>query len=254
MDNDNTPVPVSDLPQIEIAELAARYRGAAGPVMGLVNMVGSRVEKQIEALPDSLKDRIEGVVERALRQSYDMAGRTLSAGGTAERGHRAAAVVTGAAGGFGGLPTAVAELPVTITLIFRAIQKIAASYGYDPADPAVRVECLQVFGAGSPLHDDDGVDTSFLGARVAITGASLNRVIAAVAPRLSIALGEKLAAQAVPLLGAVAGAGINYAFLGYYQEMAHVRFGLKRIEDSGHDRATVMAMFRDLARTAPARR
>ena len=51
-----------------------------------------------------------------------------------------------------------------------------------------------------------------------ITGATLNRVIATVAPRFATVLGEKLAAQAVPLLGSVAGAGINYAFVRYYRK------------------------------------
>ncbi|WP_233193085.1 EcsC family protein [Acidimangrovimonas sediminis] len=251
-------MPVPDLSGEEIARLAARYRDASGPMMSLVNMVGSRVEKQIEALPDGVKDRIETIVERALHQAYGMAGRTLSgrasnAAATAERRHRAAALVTGAVGGMGGLASSLAELPVTVTLIFRAIQKIAASYGYDPEDEAVRLECLQVFAAGSPLAEDDGVNTSFLGARVTITGPALNRVVAAVAPRLSVALGEKLAAQAVPLLGAVAGASINYAFLRYYQEMAHVRFGLRRLEDRGHDRAQLVVAFRAAAAT-PKRR
>jgi uncharacterized protein (DUF697 family) len=42
-------------------------------------------------------------------------------------------------------------------------------------------------------------------------------------------LGQKLAAQTVPVLGAVAGAATNYAYTSYYQEMAHVHFGLRRL-------------------------
>ena len=44
-----------------------------------------------------------------------------------------------------------------------------------------------------------------------------------------MALGPKLAAQMVPVLGAVAGGGINYIYSGYYQEMAHVHFALRRL-------------------------
>ena len=248
------PVPALPLPDDEIAQLVRRYRAAGGPVMAAVNLLGTQIENQLEKLPDSAKDRIETAVETALHRCYTFAGRTLGSGADlGERGHRAVAMMTGAAGGAGGLPTAVAELPVTVTVIFRAIQKIAAGYGYDPADEAVRLECLQVFGAGSPLHDDDGVNTSFLGARVTITGASLNRVIAAVAPRLSLVLSEKLAAQMVPILGSVAGAGINYAFLSYYQEMAHVRFGLMKLAET-HDRAALVQAFRAAAATTAPRR
>ncbi|NCU20748.1 hypothetical protein EOM89_08430, partial [Candidatus Falkowbacteria bacterium] len=51
---------------------------------------------------------------------------------------------------------------------------------------------------------------------------------------LSVALGQKLAAQATPVLGAIAGAAINYSFTSYYQDIARVHFGLKRLALS-HD-------------------
>jgi hypothetical protein len=44
-----------------------------------------------------------------------------------------------------------------------------------------------------------------------------------------VVLGQKLAAQTVPILGAVAGAATNYAYTSYYQDMAHVHFGLRRL-------------------------
>jgi len=49
-------------------------------------------------------------------------------------------------------------------------------------------------------------------------------------------------AQAVPVLGAVAGAGLNAAFLGYYREVAHVRFGLLRLSER-HGTERVIAAF-----------
>ena len=82
------------------------------------------------------------------------------------------------------------------------------------------MDCLKVFASGGPLAGDDGVDTSFLSARLVVNGASLHALIARIAPRFATVLSQKLAAQTVPLLGALAGAGINYAFMGYYREMA----------------------------------
>jgi hypothetical protein len=41
-------------------------------------------------------------------------------------------------------------------------------------------------------------------------------------------LGQKLAAQTVPVLGAATGAGTNYTFVTYYTEIAHVHFGLRK--------------------------
>jgi uncharacterized protein (DUF697 family) len=71
-----------------------------------------------------------------------------------------------------------------------------------------------------------------------MTGAALQSLIAKVAPRLATVLGQKLAAQTVPVLGAVAGAATNYAFTSYYQEMAHVHFRLRKVAieaDVPHD-------------------
>jgi hypothetical protein len=232
------------LPMERIVALAARHRQAGGVIMTAVNAAGSRIENRMETLPDGVKDRLERAAAAALERSYRLAGETLDEGPTiGDRGHLALATLTGVFGGLGGFGTALAELPLTVTVIFRGLQKIAEGYGYDPKDAATRLECLQVFGAGGPLKRDDGVNTSFLGARVTITGAALNRVISAVAPRFASVLGEKLAAQAVPLLGSVAGAGINYAFVSYYQEMAHVRFGLKRLAEV-HGEEAVLAAFR----------
>ena len=76
-----------------------------------------------------------------------------------------------------------------------------------------------------------------------ISGASLHRLIATVATRLAAALTQKLAAQAIPVLGSVAGAGINYAFTRYYQDLAEIRFALMRLARD-HGEAAVTAAFR----------
>jgi hypothetical protein len=99
------------------------------------------------------------------------------------------------------------------------------------------------------LAADDGVNTSFLSARLTLTGPALQGVIATVAPRLAAALGQKLAAQAVPVLGAVSGAALNAAFLRYYREVARIRFALMRLAVQ-HGGAAVAARFAE-ATSAP---
>lgn len=239
MDDTTLPVPVAPaLPVAEIEAIVTRQRRASGLVMSAVNAAGSRLESRLELLPDRIKDQIERVAAKALEKSYQLAGRTVAEGGPkiGERGHLALATLGGALGGLSGAASAIAELPVKVTVIFRSIQGIAADYGFDPRDEAIRLEWLRVFGSGSPLERDDGVNTSVLGARMTVTGAALNGVISTVAPRFAAKMGEKLAAQAVPFLGSVAGAGINHAFVSYYQEMAHVRFGLMRLaRDHGEE-------------------
>lgn len=247
----------ADLPnaaKVEIAELVARQRAATGFLMKLIALAGERLESGFLALPDGVRTRVEDAARVALRRSYDMASasrgnakitRTLAGpsgalpGGTA---NKVLATISGALGGVGGIGTALAELPLATTIIFRAVQDVAAQHGEDTSRIEIQVECLRIFGSGGPGEDDDGIDTSFIGARLALRGATINRVIAAVAPRFAAILGQKFAAQAVPVLGAVTGAGVNYAFTGYYIEMAQVHFGLRRLSRA-HGEAVVLDEF-----------
>jgi len=226
------PAPYPDTLAPEIAALARRYRRAGGPVIAVMTRLGGRLEAHLAALPAGLRTRIGEMTEKALHASWGLAhvgGQVLPRAG--RRGSMAAALASGAAGGAGGLATSLAELPVTVTVILHAIRAEAVAAGYDPGDPAIRAECLKVFAAGSPLAADDGVDTSFLSARLTLTGPALQQLIQRIAPRLATALSQKLAAQAVPVLGAAAGAALNAAYLGYYRELAAIRFALLRLSE-----------------------
>ncbi len=230
----------------DVAELARRYKRANGPVIRLVNRLGGTLEAQLSALPDSLRTQLERVTTQALETSYGLAGRAPDLG---QRGPMMAAMAAGAAGGAGGLATSLAELPVTVTLLLNTIRAAARDAGFDPDDDEVRAECLQVFAAGSPLAQDDGVNTSFIASRLALTGSAVQNLIATIAPKLAVVLGQKLAAQAVPVIGAVSGAALNAAFLSYYRDVAQVRFALLNLAKV-HGTDAVEAEFR-IAVTPP---
>jgi hypothetical protein len=216
----------------EIALIAVRYRKAGGVGLQVLNLLGGQAEGLLDRLPDPVKLRLSEATERALHVALGAAQKSRSVvPDQAGWLNTAAATAMGAAGGFGGLPSALAELPITTTVLLRAIQGVAAEYGYDPAEPEILSECLHVFSSAGPLAHDDGADTGFLSARMTLTGPAMQAMIARIAPKLSAALGQKLAAQAVPVIGAVAGAATNYAYTSYYQEMAHVHFALKRAGD-----------------------
>ncbi|SIS89669.1 EcsC family protein [Phaeovulum vinaykumarii] len=230
--------PISD-PQVlgALEALAARHRAASGLGMQVLSMVGASAEGLLRRLPGPVRARLDHATEVALERAFHAAA--ASRGSIADQSdwvNTALATAMGAAGGLGGLPGALAELPFTITVLLRAIQGIAEEHGFDPADPEVRLECLQVMAAAGPLARDDGADVGFLALKVTLTGQSLNTMIARVAPRLAAAMGQKLAAQSAPVLGAVAGAAINWTFTSYYQEIARVHFGLRRLaRDQGLD-------------------
>lgn len=234
--------PVED----QVSALAARYRASRGLGLKLLGALGARADGLLDRLPQNARDGLDAATLTALSLSSDVAARSREAApDTGQWLTRALTAGTGAAGGFGGLPSALAELPLTTTVILRGIHGIAAEHGFDPNDPDTRAECLQVFASAGPLRDDDSMDLSFLSLRMSMTGASVQALLKQVAPKLAVVLGQKLAAQTVPVLGAVTGAAINYTFTTYYQEMAHVSFGLRKLaEETGTDRATLIEAFR----------
>ncbi|MGP3698715.1 EcsC family protein [Rhodobacter sp. NSM] len=241
---------VRSTPEAEIAALALRFDRANGPVIALMNRLGGSVEERMALLPAPVLRQIEAVTRNALERSHRIAAAGRAAPDLGRRATPALVALTGAAGGAGGLATSVAELPVTITVIMHAIRRAAEAEGFDPDDPAIRVECLRIFGAGSPLRRDDGVNTSFIGARIAMSGAAVSRVVASVAPKLAAALGQKLMAQAVPVLGAVAGATLNTAYLSYYREIAEIRFALLRLAQT-HGAERVLNEFQSAVKPIP---
>ncbi|MEJ6403907.1 EcsC family protein [Yoonia sp. 2307UL14-13] len=226
------PVPLTNAAKEEIAAIARRQTRANGVLMKAITFVGGQVEDGLKLLPKQFRNQMEDLARKALHQSYELASKSRGGVGGkigSDGLHRAAGTISGAMGGFGGLSTALAELPVATTIIFRAVQGVAAEYGEDPLSEETRMECLAVFGSGGPGKEDDGVDTSFIGARLSISGAALSGLIRKVAPRFAAMLTQKLSTQTVPLLGAAAGAGTNYAFVDYYVSLAHVHFGLRRL-------------------------
>lgn len=217
----------------ELDRLADIVRNAQGGGMQVLNLVGAQAENLLDMIPKAVRDRLEQTTASAI--DYALSAAQASRGKVPDASDwltRAVTMGTGAAGGFGGVGTALAELPVTTTVILRAILGIADEHGFDPADPKVRAACVRTFAAAGPLGDHDETDLSFVTMRLSVTGGTLQGLIAKVAPRLAVPLGQKVAAQMVPVIGAAAGAAINYVFTAYYQDMARVQFGLMRLSEA----------------------
>ncbi|MGB3148401.1 MAG: EcsC family protein [Paracoccaceae bacterium] len=241
-----------------VAALADRARRVNGPMMRLLNRFGNRAEQWMSSLPAPLRAGFDEMARGLLISLYrgaDTAGKNLPSVG--ENGHKFAAALSGAAGGAAGLASATVELPATVMVMFAAMQRAAKEAGYDPSSDMVRLACLDIFGAGAPGPGDDGINSTFLGSRLWLNSATLQSVVARVLPAFSAMLGRQLAGKAVPIIGAVAGAGINYSFTEYYQEVARVRFGLMRLmEDHGQERihqAFRAELARNAGQTPPAR-
>ncbi len=238
-------VPPVDLEQ-EIETLAKRYAKAGGFGVEVLNALGTQADGLLKSLPEPVRNSLTDATTQALRGAMRIAhGSRNVVPDQASWLNTTVATAMGAAGGFGGLPSALAELPVTTTLLLRVIEGVAAENGFDPNAENVQFDCVQVFASAGPLTHDDDADLAFLGARMAVSGTAVNALITRIAPRLGAVLGQKLAAQTVPVLGAVAGAATNYAYTRYYTDMAHIHFGLRRLAvDADTDHAVLVDQLR----------
>ncbi len=211
-------------------DLVKQYQSANGNFVQLLNMVCGPVDGLLGNLPTGIRDNLGRVTERALYLAVDVANRSrVLVGNGPGWTTTAAGAVLGATGGFGGMSGTLAELPVTTTVLLRGIQDAAIQHGFDPSEAGVRFSCIQVFAASGPIQRADNLDVAFISARTALTGTALQALITRVAPRLGTVLGQKLAMQMAPVLGAAAGAAINVAYARHYRSVAHMHFGIRRL-------------------------
>jgi hypothetical protein len=219
-----------------------------------LNTLGIPVGKGIDMLPAPVSKAIIRVSRSALAKSLDVAIATLDdkrPGTRPSRGlHRSAVVAAGGLGGAFGLPALAIELPISTTIMFRAIADTARAMGEDLHDPETVLSCMEVFALGGPSSSDDAADQAYFVIRSLLadelsraaahlsrySGANraaapaLIKFIEAVAARFGVTVSEKVAAASVPAIGAVGGAAINAIFLEHYQNMAWAHFTVRRLE------------------------
>lgn len=170
--------------------------------------------------------------------------------------HKVATGVAGAGSGAFGLAGLAVELPVTTGIMVRSIAAIAARFGEDTRDPAVRLECVSILGQGGGAGTDDALQSTYLTARVGMsalirdaatvlaregslsvaemvtrgTAPAMVALIGRIASQFNIRVSEKLAAQSVPVFSAVTGAAINVAFTDHFNRVATYHFGIRKLE------------------------
>ena len=238
------------------ADLAALQRAVEllehpGFAARLTNMLGKPIELIGTALPASASRLITTATAKALELALAAALRTMR--GRAEVGssrfHRALAAATGAAGGAFGLASLPVELPVSTIVMLRSIAEIARSEGEELRDPEAALACIQVFALGGRPGSSDASESGYYAVRgmlaKSVTQAArfiaergiveegspiLVRFITQVASRFGVVVTQKAAAQAVPVIGALGGAAVNYAFIEHFQDMARGHFIVRRLE------------------------
>ena len=214
-------------------------------------LVGQQLSLAEKFIPDAITSAANSAANVALRAALRAAIKTLPKSGRlgSSRLHTALAAVSGAAGGVFGLAALPVELPVSTTIILRSIAEIARAEGEDPSEPTTALACLEVFALGGGPDAEAASNSGYLAMRATLaksiqqatrvvlqrgladeTAPALVRFIGQIVSRFSVTVSQKVAAQAVPIVGAVAGAAINAAFAQHFQALARAHFQVRRLE------------------------
>jgi hypothetical protein len=243
-------MPLSDTDLAELAE-AKRILQSPGLATKISNVVGRPIEKGLQLLPEKWGEKISGATREALMVAMQGALLTMDRRSRQAypRWHKVAAAVSGAAGGAFGLPALLVELPVSTTIMCRSIADIARANGESLDDVGTRLACIEVFALGGPSAADDASETAYFTVRSALAQAvseatqflasrkvsaasapPMVRLITQVAARFQVQVSQKVAAQAVPIIGAASGALINLLFTDHFQDMSRGHFTVRRLE------------------------
>jgi hypothetical protein len=217
----------------------------------LAEVIGLPVERMGRALPPAAAEAIATVTSKALQAALSVALTTLRGPPRtgSRRLHGALVAASGAAGGAFGLVSLPIELPISTVIMLRSIAEIARRAGEDLTTPEAALACIQVFALGARTADTEGTESAYFAVRGLLAksvseaaryvaergileeGAPvLVRLLTLVASRFGIVVTQKLAAQAIPVIGAVGGAAVNYAFIEHFQDTAGGHFTVRRLE------------------------
>lgn len=220
--------------------------------MTVASKVGVPVEVLLRMLPSGAHELIGVATHKALEQCLRMAikvGQSNSAVIRNKNGHTVAVAITGAVGGFFGLPGLVVELPITTTVILHSIVEIARGQGEDLSNAESALGCLSVFALGPEGRRADALESAYYATRAALaqvireaaayvtekgltkeTAPVLLSVMGKIGARFGLEISEKAAAELVPIAGAAGGLTLNVLFARYFQSLAEGHFTVRRLE------------------------
>ena len=223
----------------------------------LTNLIGLPIEKGFELLPKNWSKSIGEITKTALMKAAKVSTFTMKntpGEGASNIIHKLAVAASGGIGGFFGLPALAVELPISTAIMLRSIADIARSEGENINNIETKAACIEVFGLGGRSGHDDATESGYFAVRAALARAvsesaestvgkglkegapALVRLIIRVAERFNIQVSEKVAAQAIPAIGAAGGALINTLFIDHFQDMARGHFIVRRLESKyGND-------------------
>jgi EcsC protein family len=245
---ETTEITFEDQEALRDAVRALEHPSLAGR---LTNIVGKPVELIGLALPFFASNAITSATSKGLEAALGVALRTLpsSSWPRSQLLHRALATASGAVGGTFGLAALPVELPASTIIMLRSIADIARGEGEDLSKPETALACVEVFALGGRAGSADASESGYFAVRSmlakTVTEAArfvaergiikegapiLLKFVTQVAARFGVVVTQKVAAQALPVVGALGGAAVNYAFIEHFQDVARGHFTVRRLE------------------------
>lgn len=234
----------------------------------LADYAGVPVNRLLGLLPKAANKQLSGLVQNAVMKGLDVAIDTLNDKPPLSPANRFSSFLVGITGGVFGFGALAIELPLTTTLMLRSIAEIAQHEGEDLSQAEARLACLEVFAFGTKRADAN-LDVGYYAARALISkytsdvaalilerGAIdasapvVTSLVSEIVSRFGLVVSDKVAAGAVPILGAVGGATVNVIFMDHFQRIARGHFTLRRLERS-YGAANVRRHYVELAAVAP---
>lgn len=230
----------------DYADLKRAYDLLESPSLSiqLANFIGSPIEKLVDKLPEGASAKIQKVVEVAFEKSLIVALSSMDGTHKAAspRAHKALSALSGGLGGFFGFAALLVELPVSTTIMMRAVMDIARSEGFDIHDLDTKRACLQVFTLGGPSSKDDAAETGYYLSRgfTAQLASQLSKELASVAGRQVVDVGSTVASKQLAIhVGNLSPAQISGTLTKLIQTVAE-RFGVQITEKMALQAAPVL--------------
>jgi hypothetical protein len=260
----------SDYADLQAAVAKLETQGFA---MKIASTLGMPIEAFLRRLPGPAQSAIQVAVDKAHEQCLRIAVQAHKAKSSVviyKRSHTAAAAITGAIGGFFGLPGLLVELPITTTVMLHSIVEIARSHGEDFSSPESGLACLEVFALGPQTTHREARESAYYATRTALaqvtreavsyvtqkgmakeSAPALMSFVGKIASRFGLEVSEKVAAELVPIAGAVGGLTLNVLFSHHFQSLAEGHFMVRRLERKYGSEAVRKAY--ELARSFPSK-